>query len=70
MRFCQSFMCEMYHYLGPDKVIESTLFLYLYLSIHVEGLFIILFLHGYILGPSVGGDGCWYSRDGVSFWTV
>ncbi|WJX92038.1 glutamate dehydrogenase (NADP(+)) [Trifolium repens] len=23
MRFCQSFMCEMYHYLGPDKDLPS-----------------------------------------------
>ncbi|XAR67649.1 Glutamate dehydrogenase (NADP(+)) [Bertholletia excelsa] len=33
MRFCQSFMDELYRYLGPDK----------------------------LLGPSVRGDGCWYS---------
>lgn len=28
MRFCQSFMSEMYRYMGPDKVTESTSFLY------------------------------------------
>lgn len=65
MRFCQSFMNEMYRYMGPDKVsrmgfcsLASMSFLQWFSNVLC------------ILGSSVRGGWCWYSGNGISFRTI